>query len=76
MGYSFHYVTDDAGRLGASEHWDRIPSVKVFFGEGYDCYYVDDTGISGFTAADGSSTQLLNFVNSDLMSSVLGYAAV
>lgn len=75
-GYTFHYVVNDKGKPAELDHWNDLSSVKLFFGKGYDCYYADETGINGFNAQDGSSTPLLNYINSDLMSDAKGYAAV
>ena len=41
-------------------------NARFLVGAGYDIYYMDGLSLRGFNAADGTPTELLNFVNSDV----------
>ncbi len=45
---------------------ENIQANSFFFGEGYDLYYYNDTGIYGYNTGDPDGTLLMHFQNSDI----------
>ena len=40
--------------------------VNIFYGEGYDYYYYNDKGLYGYNIEENLSTQVLDWINSDI----------
>ncbi len=45
---------------------DNIQANSFFFGEGYELFYYNDTGIYGYNTGDADGTLLMHFQNSDI----------
>ncbi len=45
---------------------DNITAEKIFFGDGYDLFYYNKTGIYGYNRDDTAGTLLMHFQNSDI----------
>lgn len=73
--YVSGYFTDGRGlcpidkttkALGAPVEYEGSSSLRnIYFGEGYDMYFTDDSGLYGLTLADGSYEMVMSYQNSD-----------
>lgn len=68
-GNDYHKIMDNTGELIDAPHWTMTNSGEFFFGGGYDYYYKNENGLNGYAMDTSESTEVLNWVNSGLISS-------
>ncbi len=66
-GQVFAPIDKTAGKIGEPITLpDNIQANSFFFGEGYELFYYNDTGIYGYNTGDADGTLLMHFQNSDI----------
>lgn len=73
-GWDYHHTLK--GSAMSEEGWKKAVNKDVCFGDGFSCYILDETGLNGYDAAGGTSTILVNWVNSSIMRSHIRSMAV
>lgn len=76
--YSGTYAIDrESCRLGEELPLPDVAEVKkVYFGDGYDCYYSTDNGLYGFSDGMGGGELVMNWQNSGLNPTRISYLSV
>jgi len=79
-GYVFRKLDPVSKSLGEKVPLEGIAknyAYSIFTGEGYDFYFNDQNSVYGYDIATGKSTEVLNWINSDIdSSSISGILAV
>jgi len=72
-GKTFHYTMDSTGNLTENSLIQSMMKKYAangycFLGEGYDCYFTNETGLYGYDTESDAVTPLMNWVNSGIVS--------
>lgn len=68
-GNDYHKIMENTGEWIDAPHWTMANNSEYFFGGGYDYYYKNENGLIGYAMDTSESTEVLNWVNSGLISS-------
>lgn len=68
-GNDYHKIMENTGEWIDAPHWTMANSSEYFFGGEYDYYCKNENGLIGYAMDTSESTEVLNWVNSGLISS-------